>query len=181
MAFLRRNFPIRAALLCLVGLACGLPSARGELRWETHRKIPAHIRLIALAVAYPRSTVFTTDEVFVAEEQLGREEWRMMKLVYEFLPYQPRLSDAMDYKTVHEVTVFRDPACDETLAAMEDRTAADPDPDHSWRYSAHSPIRDLQRRETELRCYRTSAEDYVGSVQDAPTPPPRPSLKQREQ
>lgn len=164
----------------VMALVCGLTSALGELHWQEQKKEQIHVRLIALAIGYPRSTVFSTDEVFVAERQLngGEDEWRMIKLVYEFLPYQPRLSDhGLDYRTVHIVTGTRDPGCDETFAQMMTRVSQDPDLTRSFKYSEHFPVQDALRSKAALWCYRTTASDYDGVAPEHEAE--RPHLERR--
>jgi hypothetical protein len=141
-----------------------IPAADGQLRWQRQRKQEIEVRLIALAEAYPRSSVFATDEVFVAEQELSKEESRFIKLVYDFLPYEPPLSDSgLNYSLLHKVQAVRDTACDESLwqmrSQMERRRRAE-QPNSSWKYAQESPIADLDRRQARLRCYRTTSEDY---------------------
>src|SRR5579859_1134606 len=134
----------------------GTPTADGQLHWSS-RKEPIEVRLIALAVAYPRSSVFANDEVFVAEQELSKEESRFIKLVYDFLPYEPPLSDSgLNYSLVHKVQAVRDTTCDESLwqirSLMDQRRRAE-QPNSGWKYAAESPIADLDRRQARLRCY----------------------------
>jgi hypothetical protein len=141
-----------------------IPAADGQLRWQRQRKQEIEVRLIALAEGYPRSSVFATDEVFVAEQELSKEESRFIKLVYDFLPYEPPLSDSgLNYSLLHKVQAVRDTACDESLwqmrSLMERRRRAE-QPNSSWKYAEESPIADLDRRQARLRCYRTTSEDY---------------------
>src|SRR5437762_8782905 len=110
-------------LFCLAGamfvLFSGTPAADGQLHWSAQRKEPIEVRLIALALAYPRSSFFANDEVFIAEQQLGKEESRFIKLMYDFLPYQPPLSSyGLDYSLIHRVNAVRDTSCDESLWEM---------------------------------------------------------------
>jgi hypothetical protein len=145
--------------------------AHAELHWQTPHKEQMRIRLIALATNYPRSSYFPNREVFVAAKQLGKEESRLIKLVYGYLPYQPPLSESgMDYALVHEIRAQRDPSCDETLAQMNyPQYVPDwPHPDQSWKYSTDSPVLDLQRRRATLPCYDTTAEDYGKSLHKSP-------------
>ena len=65
-------------------LSSGMPAADGEA-WPALRKEPIEVRLIALAASYPRTSFFANDEVFIAEQELGKEESRFIKLVYDFL------------------------------------------------------------------------------------------------
>ncbi|HZQ19201.1 MAG TPA: hypothetical protein VFA90_10790 [Terriglobales bacterium] len=97
-------------------LLTGIPAADGQLHWLHPRKHEIEVRLIALAVEYPRSSFFSNDEVFVAEQELGNEESRFIKLVYDFLPYQQPLSNSgLNYSLVHKVNAVRDTTCDESL------------------------------------------------------------------
>jgi hypothetical protein len=153
-------FVLAGSLFVLVS---GTPTADGQLHWSS-RKQPIDVRLIALALAYPRSSFFANDEVFVAEQQLGKEESRFIKLVYDFLPYQAPLSTyGLDYSVVYRFHAVRDTTCDENLWEMrsqqkhQHRThAGDPE----WKYAHDTPIADLDFRQAHLRCYRTTSDDY---------------------
>jgi hypothetical protein len=150
---------VRAVLLLTITAFCGFRSARGELRWQDAKKEALKVRLIALAASYPRSSVYSNQEVFIAAQQIEPGEARLVKLVYGFLPYQPRLSDVgLDYSTVHELRATRNPDCDETLAQMAsfDKSSAKLD----WEYSTDSPGLDPGKRRRPLPCYETTAEDY---------------------
>jgi hypothetical protein len=157
-------------------LLSGSPGADGELRWPTSKKEPIEVRLIALAIAYPRSSYFANNEVFIAEQELSKEESRFIKLVYDFLPYQPPLSShGLDYSLVHKVHAVRDTACDETLAGMKSlmRQQRQSNAENSdWKYALDCPIADLDRRQARLRCYRTTADDYDKSLHQPTTETP---------
>lgn len=154
-------------LLAAFGIVCGLQT-KGELQWQEQKKEPIRLRLVALAWNHPRSSFFPSEEVFIAEKELDRNETRLVKLVYEFLPYQPRLSElGMDYSIVHELRAFRDATCDESLAQII--TA----PNGDWRqqeshlkYSTDAPALNPARHKSHLPCYVTSAEDYSHSVHE---------------
>ena len=49
--------------------------------------------LIGLVFAAPGTSVFSNFEVFVAKRRVANDHLELMKLVYEFLPYQRRLSE----------------------------------------------------------------------------------------
>src|SRR5512147_3160692 len=104
------------ALIFLVATCFGgnCKPLEGQLRWpDPPKKAPMRVRLVALALADPRSSFFSSHEVFVAETEIGHEEWSLIKLVYTFLPYQPRLLDSgFDYSLVHEFSAQRDTNCD---------------------------------------------------------------------
>jgi len=162
----------RIPVFCAVGvlflLSSGIPVAGGQLRLRDPKKQPIEVRLIALAVAYPRSSFFSNDEVFVAEQELGKDESRFIKLVYDFLPYEVPLSDSgLKYFLVHKVNAVRDTSCDENLwemrSLMEHRRTAE-QTSSKWKYAAQSPISDLDRRQARLRCYRTSSDDYESTL-----------------
>jgi hypothetical protein len=153
--------PVAGVVLLLLN---GIPAADGQLRWPHPKKQEIELRLIALAVQYPTSSVFANDEVFVAEQELSKEESRFIKLVYDFLPYQSPLSDSgLNYSLLHKVNAVRDTTCDESLwqmrKLMEQHRQAER-PNLSWKYAAESPIADLDRRQARLRCYRTTSDDY---------------------
>jgi len=157
---------LRISVFCALGFVFlrGVPAADGQLHWPRPRKQEIEVRLIALAVEYPRSSFFSNDEVFVAEQELSKEESRFIKLVYDFLPYQSPLSDSgLNYSLVHKVNALRDTTCDENLwemrRLMKQRPRAE-QPTSSWKYAAESPIADLDRRQARLRCYRTTSDDY---------------------
>ena len=158
----------RITLFAVAGLLfvlfSGTTLADGQLHFRTVRKEAIEIRLIALAMAYPRTSFFANDEVFIAEQQLAKEESRFIKLVYDFLPYQSPLSTyGLNYSLVHRVNAIRDTTCDESLwemrSALEQRRRAD-HTQPGWKYAAQTPIADLDRRQARLRCYRTTSDDY---------------------
>ncbi len=152
-------------------LGSGIPAADGE-PWPTVRKEPIEVRLIALALAYQRTSFFANDEVFIAEQEMGKDESRFIKLVYDFLPYQPPLSSyGLNYSLVHKVHAVRDTSCDENLWEMrswrqqQSQSHAQP---VNWKYARECPISDLDRRQARLRCYRTTSDDYERALH-APT------------
>ena len=199
---LSRDFFCRATLVVVAVCTLGAgPPVEGQLHWRSDKKEGMRVRIIALAQAYPRTSFFSNHEVFVAEKQLGSDESRLVKLVYAFLPYQPRLSDSgLDYATVHEMHAVRDPDCDEALSRIvaganapdwttsvhepsdpPDELAAPKEPnvprqgpspaDAPFKYATGSPVLDLERRHANLPCYATSADDYEKGVHEPATVP----------
>ncbi len=153
-------------LLCGIG---GPDHARAELHWQMQKRENLQVRLIALAEADPRSSFFSTHEVFVAAQQLSQDESRLVKLVYEFLPYQPRLSEyEFDYSVVHDLRAARDPSCDQTLTQIttDERTRVQV----ALKYSADSPVLNTIRHHSTLPCFSTSAADYTKAIH-RPAPP----------
>ena len=133
------------------------------------------VRLVAIALADPRSSFFSSHEVFVAEKEIGSgsEEWSLIKLVFTFLPYQPRLSESgFDYSVVHEVAASRDQKCDQTIAQLTARSQ--PTRHEPLIYSRNVPREDLDRRRIPLPCYETSANEYIKSSFEPVAPPLKP-------
>ena len=144
-------------------LSGAIPAADGE-QWPATKKEPIEVRLIALTETYPRTSFFANDEVFIAEQELGKDESRFIKLVYDFLPYQPPLSAyGLNYSLVHTVHAVRDTLCDENLWEMRWQRQATAG---SWKYAADSPAADLERRQARLRCYRTTSSDYEKALRE---------------
>jgi hypothetical protein len=143
----------------------------GGLHWPARKKGQMRVRLVALAWNHPRSSFFANEEIFVAEKELSPGELSLVKLVYGFLPYQPRLSEAgFDYSVVHEVRAVRDPSCDETLFQLTtDEQYGTP---INLKYSQDSPVSDLERRHSPLPCYTTSADDYAKALYQPVNAPP---------
>ncbi len=173
-----------AALIFLAATCFGGAGnpVEGQLRWpDPPKKAPMRVRLVALSLADPRSSFFSSHEVFVAETEIGREEWSLIKLVYTFLPYQPRLADSgLDYSVVHEFSAWRDPQCDETVAQLTKRSQ--PDRHEPLVYARNVPREDLDRRHIPLPCYETNADEYSKSSLEPVAPPPElppPVLKER--
>jgi hypothetical protein len=163
------------ALLFLAVACLGGPGRRaeGQLRWNYPKKAPIRVRLVALAISLPRSSFFKSYELFVAETEIGHDEWRLIKLVFNFLPYEPRLSESgFDYSVVHEVSALRDQNCDQTIAQLTARSL--PNRHEPLVYSRNVPREDLDRRRISLPCYETSAYEYIKASFEPVTPPPNP-------
>lgn len=163
------------ALLFLAVTCLGGPGRRaeGQLRWTYPKKAPIRVRLVALAISLPRSSFFKSYEVFVAETEIGHDEWRLIKLVFNFLPYEPRLSESgFDYSVVHEVSALRDENCDQTISQLTARSL--PNRHEPLIYSRNVPREDLDRRRISLPCYETSAYEYIKASFEPVAPPPNP-------
>jgi hypothetical protein len=144
------------------------------LRWpDPPKKAHMRVRLVAVALALPRTSFFSSLEVLVAETEIADEELSLIKLVFTYLPYQPRLSESgLDYSVVHEVSAWRNPDCDETIAQLTARSL--PDRHEPLIYSRNVPREDLDRRRMPLPCYETEADDYIKSSLEPIAPPPKP-------
>jgi len=145
------------------------------LHWpDPPKKAPIRVRLVAVALALPRSSWGENLEVLVAEKEIGVEEFSLIKLVFTYLPYQPALSESrFDYSVVHEVSAWRNPDCDETVAQLTARSL--PDRHEPMIYSRNVPREDLDVRHIPLPCYETKADDYIKSSLE-PIPPPSAPL-----
>src|ERR1700742_1470300 len=173
-------------LVFLAVIFSGVPGrqAKGQLLSQYPPKT-AHIRIRLIGVAYadhPRSSFFSSHEVFVAETEVSHDEWSLIKLVFSFLPYQSRLLESgFDYSMVHEVSAWRDPDCDQTITQLT--TREQPKRQDPLVYSRNLPKDYLEiRKRSPLACYETSADQYVKASFEpiAPAaPPPEPVLKTR--
>ena len=176
-----KNWTASLILLATICIGAG-QRAEGQLQWPApEKRASMRVRLVALALADPRSSFFSSHEVFVAETEIGQEEWKLIKLVFTFLPYQPRLLESgFDYSVVHEFSAWRDPNCDETVAQL---TARQQPPRHeSLIYAPHVPRENLDRRRIPLPCYETNADEYGKASQEPTATPdesPKPALKPR--
>lgn len=145
----------------LLFMLTGVRAVHAQSRWSASRKEPIEVRLIALEMAYPRTSFFANDEVFIAEQELAKNESRFVKLVYDFLPYQdPLSSSGLSYSLVHHLQATRDTTCDETLWQMRQWQSDSGQSNSRLKYAADSPIADLERRQGRLRCYRVTSDDY---------------------
>lgn len=167
------------ALIFLIATCIGSSGrlAEGQLHWpDPPKKARMRIRLVAVALAdHPRSSFFASHEVFVAEKEIGvgSEEWSHIKLIFTFLPYQPRLTESgFDYSVVHEVGAWREPDCDETVAQLTAREQ--PERHEPLVYSRNVPKEDLDRSRVPLACWVTNADEYIKSSFEPITPPPKP-------
>lgn len=160
-------------MLALTGLVCAPTTARGELQWQMPRPEPLRLRLVALAWNHPPSSYFANEEIFIAEIEITKEESRLVKLVYNFLPYQPPLSDnGLNYSTVHELRAARDPQCDEALGDITTGRSGDWRQERSQlKYSTGAPVLNLARHKKPLPCYVTSAADYSKPVHEPASQP----------
>jgi hypothetical protein len=157
-------------LFSLTTLVSTPTTARGELQWELSKPEPMRFRIVALARNHLRSSYFANEEIFIAEKELTKDESRLVKLVYGFLPYQPRLSETgLDYETVHELKAARDPECDQTLAEITTGKLGDWRQDDSQlKYSKAAPTLNLARNKSRLPCYVTNANEYTKPLHEPP-------------
>jgi len=117
--------------------------------------------VLGVVFAAPGTSFFSNFEVFVAKRRVGKDQLQLIKLVYEFLPYQRRLSE-YDLNNlpprVIKLRVTPDPSCDEPLGQII-QFHADPN-----RPAAEDPKLPAALRSSDLNavlpCYRTTAGDF---------------------
>lgn len=125
------------------------------------------LRIVGLAFAVPSTSFGSSYEVFIAEKESkdrknpGSKD--LIKLVYWFLPYQPRLTEFhADPSKMYKLRVTRDRACDESLLHMtvspEGQVYSGP------HLSADFLPPVAERKNMILPCYRTTADDYRRAV-----------------
>jgi hypothetical protein len=115
-----------------------------------------NVNFIGPALLLPASSYFLSYEVFIAEEWLARHKSRLIKLVYDFLPYQPRLSAyGPNFPAIENLRATRDPSCDESLTEVESSASNWPHNDR-----AQLDAKSADHKQNRLPCYRTTADDY---------------------
>ena len=137
----------------------------GEPHAESKKAIAANelgatkvlsISFIGPALAFPQSSYFSNLEVFIAEERLSHHQSRIIKLVYDFLPYQPKLSDmGPDYPALDNLHSTRDPSCDEPLKEVVSLASS-----LHWPQASLTQLNSASSKQRLLPCYRTTADDY---------------------
>jgi hypothetical protein len=125
----------------------------------TFEELP--LGLLGVVFVPPGTSYFSNFEVFVAKRRIGKE-LQLIKLVYEFLPYQRRLSEYnlnnMPQRVI-KLRVTPDPSCNESLGQM-----IAPSGDSTAHPAAGYPDLPEALRSTDLTamlpCYRTNASDF---------------------
>jgi hypothetical protein len=133
--------------------------ASNEPRPTTIEELP--LGVLGMVFALPGTSFFSNYEVFVVKRRLGRDEMQLMTLVYEYLPYQRRLSEYdlnNQAPRVIKLKVTPDPSCNESLAQM---MQAQVDPEHPELAAPQLPqaLRSFDLNAV-LPCYRTTADDF---------------------
>jgi len=116
---------------------------------------------IGLVFAAPGTSYFSNFEVFVAKRRVGKDRLQLIKLVYEFLPYQRRLSE-YDLNNlpprVIKLRVTPDPSCDESLGQII-QSHTDPPPSARDYPKLPEALRSSDLNAV-LACYRITADDF---------------------
>jgi hypothetical protein len=141
------------------------PAANNENK-TTYEELP--LGLLGVVFAPPGSSFFSNFEVFVVKRRVGKGELQIIKLVYEFLPYQRRLSEYDLSKLpprVIKLKVTADPSCDEPLGEV---IQGHPDPTHPANEYPQIPAAlRAYPLNTVLPCYRTTAGDFQKAMSRA--------------
>jgi hypothetical protein len=138
--------------------ASATPAGNNENK-ATVEELP--VGLLGIVFAAPGTSFFSNFEVFIAKRRVGKDQLQLIKLVYEFLPYQRRLSEYNLNNLPPRVIKLRvtpDPSCDESLWQM---IQSDTDPTRAATEYAKLPAA-LRNSDLSavLPCYRTTAEDF---------------------
>jgi hypothetical protein len=158
------NSPGSGTAMANTDVAPAPQAAADEHKEQAIEELP--VNLIGLVLALPGTSYFSNYEVFVARRRTTKDETVLIKLVYEFLPYQRRLSD-YDLKNtkVYKLTVVRDATCDETLAQMLHPQIDESHP--GKQYTIDPAVLGPNDPNSVLACYRTTADEFRKSVSKA--------------
>ncbi len=116
--------------------------------------------LLGVVFAAPGTSFFSNFEVFVAKRRV-KDQLQLIKLVYEFLPYQKRLSEYdlnNQPQRVIKLRVTPDPSCDESLGQMI-QAHTDPQAPATDHTKLPAVLRSTDLNAV-LPCYRTTAGDF---------------------
>jgi hypothetical protein len=116
---------------------------------------------LGLVLAAPGTSYFSNFEVFVAKRRVAKGQLELIKLVYQFLPYQKRLSE-YDLNNlparVIKLRVIPDPSCNEALGEI---IQPSPDPARPvTEYPKLPAVLSSADVNQVLQCYRTNADDF---------------------
>ena len=135
------------------------PQSASDDSASTIEELP--VGFLGLIWAPPGTSYFSNFEVFVAKRKMGKDQMQLIKLVYEFLPYQRRLSE-YDLNNlpprVIKLKVTPDPSCDESLGQMI-KPYMDPNRDSAEPPKVPKAL-SSSNLNTVLPCYRTTADDF---------------------
>ena len=124
--------------------------------------------LIGVVFAAPGTSFFSNFEVFVAKRRVANDQMQLIKLVYEFLPYQRRLSEydlgSLPPRVI-KLRVKPDPSCDESLGQMI-QSHADPGTSVTDYPKLPEALRS-QNLNAMLHCYRITADDFQKAMSGA--------------
>jgi hypothetical protein len=122
------------------------------------------MRLIAVPGGSTNSSFFSKYEVVLAERTVKQGKTETIKLVYESLPYQKRLSE-YDWSTtkIYKLRAIPDPRCDESLMQMMWPEGGEA-PDAEAQEQANQIAAKVGDKNTKLHCFRTTADDFQRAI-----------------
>jgi len=142
------------------------PPAVNNQNNSTVEELP--LGLLGVVFAAPGTSFFSNFEVFVAQRRVGKDRLQLIKLVYEFLPYQRRLSE-YDLNNlpprVIKLRVTPDPSCDESLGQIM-QFHTDPTLPATEYPKLPAALRSSDLNAV-LPCYRTTAGDFQAAMSRA--------------
>ena len=142
------------------------PPAVNNQNNSTVEELP--LGLLGVVFAAPGTSFFSNFEVFVAQRRVGKDQLQLIKLVYEFLPYQRRLSE-YDLNNlpprVIKLRVTPDPSCDESLGQIM-QFHTDPTLPATEYPKLPAALRSSDLNAV-LPCYRTTAGDFQTAMSRA--------------
>jgi hypothetical protein len=123
------------------------------------------MRLIAVPGGSTNSSFFSKYEVVLAQRTVKQGKEELIKLVYESLPYQKRLSE-YDWSTakIYKLRAIPDPRCDESLMQMMMPEGGGDPPDADAQAEANRLAAIVGDKKTKLHCYRTTADDFQRAI-----------------
>jgi hypothetical protein len=126
--------------------------------------------LLGLVFAAPGSSVYSNFEVFVAKRRVGKEkdQFQLIKLVYEFLPYQKRLSEYdlnNQPQRVIKLKVTPDPNCNEALGQIL-QPQSDPNVPITEYPNVPAALRSYDLSAV-LPCYHITADEFQKAMSRA--------------
>jgi hypothetical protein len=122
------------------------------------------MQLIAVPGGSTNSSFFSKYEVVLAQRTTKQGQTEIIKLVYESLPYQKRLSE-YDWSTakIYKLRAILDPRCDESLMQIYlPESGAAPDAEAVGEANRLAAI--VGDKNTKLHCYRTTADDFQRAI-----------------
>lgn len=135
---------MRPLTTCLLFLLLALPGF-ASLNWTTPKKHTIHVRLLAQLPAASLTATARNSTVFVAKQRLHHGEYKLIKLSYDRLFYEPPFP--YNPHAIYKLRVFRDDedSCDESLGSLTRELGLKADS------AAASTI---------VECWHTTPQDY---------------------
>ena len=126
--------------------------AHGAVRWLTPKKRMMKVRLLMQLPQAATTTAGRNFNVFVAEQELPHG-LHLVRLSYEYLYYEPPITQILDSRLTYRIRAYRDAACDESLATVGRQLGLD--------QAKVEQALGVKGSKVTLACYRTTPRDYV--------------------